>query len=194
MIGAGGGSNVTFDGYPTTVPGDSLLTTNSSGDLLRYDMKTKLAGYLLRADTASLSARIDASQKYSDTSTIDATRTWVRTGTATLSNKTINTSRYVPRADSISSSATPSINTDNIDYYEIKAQNTNVTSVTMTGTPTMGQSVCLCWTGTGPFTLTLGSAFEASSISLPTTVTTTKQCAVFIYNTITSKWRMAGLF
>jgi len=45
MVGAGGGGNITFDAYPTTVPGDSVLTTNSSGGLLRYDLKTKLAGY-----------------------------------------------------------------------------------------------------------------------------------------------------
>lgn len=51
MIGAGGGGNITFDAYPTTTPGDSVLTTNSSGGLLRYDLKGKLAIYLLKSDS-----------------------------------------------------------------------------------------------------------------------------------------------
>lgn len=52
-LGAGGGSNITFDGYPTTTPGDSVLTTNSSGALLRYDLKTKLSTYLQLSDTVN---------------------------------------------------------------------------------------------------------------------------------------------
>ena len=37
--GAGGGQNITFAGYPITNSGDSVLTTNSSGGLLLYDLK-----------------------------------------------------------------------------------------------------------------------------------------------------------
>lgn len=47
MVGAGGGGNITFDAYPTTVPGDSVLTTNSSGGVLRYD----LAGNYIKSTT-----------------------------------------------------------------------------------------------------------------------------------------------
>ena len=157
-------------------------------------LSTRINLKLNSSDTASLSTRVNLKQDISDTSSTDATRTWVRTTAFTMSNKTINTTRWVPRVDSATSNNTPSLNTDNLDYYEIKAQAANITGVTMTGTPTMGQAFCFCWTGTSSYTLTLGSSFEASSISLPTTITTTKQCAVFIYNTITLKWRMAGYF
>jgi len=51
MVGAGGGGNITFDAYPTTTTGDSLLGTNSSGGLIRYNMKAKLAEYVTYADT-----------------------------------------------------------------------------------------------------------------------------------------------
>lgn len=52
-LGVGGGSNITFDGYPTQTAGDSVLTTNSSGALLRYDLKTKLSTYLQLSDTVN---------------------------------------------------------------------------------------------------------------------------------------------
>ncbi len=70
VVGASG--SVLFDNYPIAVTGDSVLSTNSAGALQRYDLKTKLATYLLRSDTA----------------TFVATRSWVNgrgfgTGTVT---------------------------------------------------------------------------------------------------------------
>ena len=149
-----------------------------------------------RSDTSRLSmwTQINLRQLISDTSTWDVTRTYVQSGTFTMSNKTINTSRWVPGVDSISSSANPSINTDNVSYYEIKAQAANA-NVTTTGTPVMGQQLCVCWTGTGSHTMTFNTnSFENGAQALPTTITTTKQCAVFLYNTISLRWRFAGSF
>jgi len=54
MVGAGGGGNITFDAYPSYVLGDSVLGTNSSGGVVFFNLKTKLATYLLRSDTTSL--------------------------------------------------------------------------------------------------------------------------------------------
>ena len=48
--------NVRIDAYPITNTGDSVLSTNSSGILQRYDLKSKLAGYATTTalnDTAS---------------------------------------------------------------------------------------------------------------------------------------------
>jgi hypothetical protein len=70
MVGAGGGGNITFDDYPTTVVGDSVLSTNSSGGVLRYDMKGKLANYLLRSDTSTISNRINLKLNITDTANI----------------------------------------------------------------------------------------------------------------------------
>jgi hypothetical protein len=92
MVGAGGGGNVTFDSYPTTVAGDSVLTTNSSGGLLRFNLKNKLANYLLVSDTASLSNRINLKLNSADTASL-SNRINLKlnsSDTASLSNR-INT-------------------------------------------------------------------------------------------------------
>jgi hypothetical protein len=54
LIGSSG--SLLFDHYPTAVAGDSVLSTNSAGALQQYDLKTKLATYLLRSDTATFVA------------------------------------------------------------------------------------------------------------------------------------------
>jgi hypothetical protein len=70
MVGAGGGGNITFDDYPTSVTGDSVLSTNSSGGLVRYNLKDKLADYLLKADTSILFDSINLKLNIVDTSNI----------------------------------------------------------------------------------------------------------------------------
>jgi len=74
MIGAGGGGNITFDDYKTTTTGDSVLSTNSAGAIMQYNLKGKLANYAL---TSAVADSVIGRQKYSDTSTFDATRSWV---------------------------------------------------------------------------------------------------------------------
>lgn len=119
--------------------------------------------------------------------TSDATK---NSATATLTNK-----RVTPRTGTTTSSATPTINTDNIDFYSITAQSGNITSMTtnLSGTPTEGQTLWLAMTATsGTPTITWGSSFEASSLALPTGLTTTRQDFRFVWNTTTSKWRFIG--
>lgn len=65
---------VRMDAYPTTTIGDSVLSTNSNGFIQLYDLKSKFANY---ATTAALADSVSSRQKYSDTSTFDATRSWV---------------------------------------------------------------------------------------------------------------------
>ena len=110
--------------------------------------------------------------------------------TQTLTNK-----RVTPRVGSTTSSATPTINTDNVDIYKLTAQTVDITSFTtnLTGTPTDGQVVIIEITGTAARAITWGSSFEASTVALPTTTVTTNMLAVgFIYNSVTSKWRCMG--
>lgn len=117
--------------------------------------------------------------------TSDSTKNSV---SATLTNK-----RITVRTDTITSSATPTINTDNIDYYSITALSTNITSMTtnLSGTPTTGQTLWVAITDNGTArTITWGAKFEASTVALPVkTVISTRLDVAFIWNEVTSKWR-----
>lgn len=108
--------------------------------------------------------------------------------TSTLTNK-----RVTPRTGTTTSSATPSINSDNVDYYSITALTTAITGVTVTGTPTDGQKLWISITGTAARAITWGTNFEASTVALPTTtVSTNRLDCGFVWNTVSSKWRIVG--
>jgi len=112
------------------------------------------------------------------------------TSTTTFTNK-----RITARCDSTTSSATPSINTDNVDTYKLTAQALDITSFTtnLTGTPTDDQILHIVIIGTGARAITWGSKFESSTVTLPTTTVGTNRLDVyFIWNTATSKWRCGG--
>lgn len=109
------------------------------------------------------------------------------TDTQTLTNK-----RSTPRPGETTSSATPTINTDNYDFYHLTAQAVDITSFTtnLSGTPTTDQRLHIAITGTAARAITWGSSFEAGAVALPTTTTTTQRLDVlFIWNAVTSKWR-----
>jgi len=108
------------------------------------------------------------------------------TSTSTLTNK-----RITSRAGTVTSHATPTINTDNVDFFTITAQGEAITSMTtnLSGTPTIGQKLIICITGTAARAIAWGTSFEASTVALPTTTVTTAMLVVgFIWNSITSKW------
>jgi hypothetical protein len=121
--------------------------------------------------------------------TSDATK---NSATATLTNKRIN-----PRTGTVASSATPTINTDNVDFYSITALTVDITnmSTNLSGTPVDGQTLWIAITGTAARAITWGTSFESSgNVTLPTTtVTTTRLDVAFIWNTATSKWRCVGV-
>ena len=113
------------------------------------------------------------------------------TDTNTLTNK-----RITARSGTVASSATPTINTDNVDFFSITGQLVDITnmSTNLTGVPTEGQTLWIAITGTAARAITWGTSFEASTIALPTTTVTTARLDVaFIYNTVTSKWRCVGV-
>lgn len=122
------------------------------------------------------------------TITLQGTDTYVgRTTTDTLTNK-----RITSRVTSISSSATPTINTDNCDAVTITALATNITSMTtnLSGTPTNFQKLIIRIKDNATArTISWGSGFEAKGVDLPTTTVASKVLTVgFIYDTVTSKW------
>jgi hypothetical protein len=111
------------------------------------------------------------------------------------STNTLTNKRITPRTGTTTSSATPTINTDNVDFYSLTAQTTDITSFTtnLSGTPTDGQKLWISVTGTASRAITWGSSFEASTIALPTTTVSTNRLDVgFVWNPATSKWRCVG--
>jgi hypothetical protein len=112
-----------------------------------------------------------------------------RATTDTLTNK-----RITPRVTTTTSSATPSINTDTTDQYGLTALAVNITSVTVTGTPTNGQKLWIYIVGTAARTIAWGASFESSTVTLPTTTVTTNRLDVgFVWNAATSKWRCVAV-
>lgn len=106
--------------------------------------------------------------------------------------KILTNKRITKRTGTTTSSATPTINTDNVDFYSLTAQTEAITSFTtnLSGTPTENQTLWIAITGTAARAITWGASFEASTIALPTTTVTTARLDVgFVWNSVTSKWR-----
>jgi hypothetical protein len=98
----------------------------------------------------------------------------------------------LPRSDSTTSSATPTINTDSVDVYGLTAQAVNITSFTtnLSGSPVNGQRLWLYVVSTQSITIAWGISFEDGPIPLPTTITGAKRLDVgLVWNSATSKWR-----
>ena len=121
----------------------------------------------------------------------DASTTLVGTDvTQTLTNK-----RITPRVSTTTSSATPTINTDNVDIYGLTAQTADITSFTtnLSGTPTNGQKLWIYVVGTATRAITWGSSFEAGAVALPITTSGTDRLdVIFVWNAVSLKWRCMG--
>lgn len=104
-----------------------------------------------------------------------------RATTDTLTNK-----RVTKRVTSITSSATPTINTDNCDCVDITALAAAITSMTtnLSGTPTNFQSLIFRIKDNGTArAITWGASFSANGVALPTTTVISKLLTVgFIWN------------
>lgn len=108
------------------------------------------------------------------------------------STNTLTNKRITPRVSSETSSATPTINTDNVDAHSITALAADITSMTtnLSGTPTNFQKLIIRIKDNGTArAITWGASFEAKGVALPTTTVKSKVLTVgFIYDTVTSKW------
>lgn len=114
--------------------------------------------------------------------------------TATSTN-TISNKRIAYRVVTISSSATPTINTDITDIFRITAQAVNITSFTtnLSGTPTEGDLLQILITGTAARTITWGTSFASSTVQLPTTTVSTNTLRVTLqWDSNVSKWVCVG--
>ena len=112
------------------------------------------------------------------------------------STNTFTNKELTRRVGTTTSSATPTINSDNVDVYSITAQAVDITSFTtnLTGTPTHGRPLIVEITGTAARAITWGLSFEASTVALPTTTATTAMLTVgFRWNSATSKFRVIAV-
>ena len=100
----------------------------------------------------------------------------------------------IPRVTTITSSATPSINIDTHDVLGITALAEDITSITVSGSPSDGQKLLIYIIGTATRAISLGASFEASTVALPTTTVNTNRLDMgFIYNSGgVNKWRCIG--
>lgn len=112
--------------------------------------------------------------------------------TQTLTNKTIT-----PRVGTTTSSATPSINTDNVDIYTITALAAAITSMTtnLTGTPVDGQRLLIRIKDNGTSrAITWGSSFVSSGVAtlLANTAVSKTHLISLIYDSAAAKWVCAA--
>jgi hypothetical protein len=136
------------------------------------------------ADLATAQTLTNKTITYADNTLTNVVGT---TATQTLTNK-----RVTPRVSTEASSATPTINTDNVDMHTITALGTAVTSFTtnLSGTPTNGQKLIIRILDDGTArAITWGTSFASRGADLPTTTTASKYLYVgLIYNSTASKW------
>lgn len=167
----------------TSVHIASAITNTPSGSIAATNVQTAIDE--LATEKANL-----ASPAFTTAITLDGVAVPTISSTNTFTNK-----RITARVGSTTSSATPTINTDNSDIYRLTAQAVDITSFTtnLTGTPSHGDSLLVEITGTATRAITWGASFEASTVALPTTTVTTAMLSVaFLWNSATSKWRCVG--
>lgn len=125
---------------------------------------------------------------------------WPQQVTAS-STTTFTNKRWTARVGSTTSSATPTINTDNVDIYKLTAQTVDVNtfSTNLSGSPADGDILELQVTGTAARALAWGSSFVSTTVTLPTTtVSTTTLTIILQYYTTSSygnnKWHCVNYY
>lgn len=110
----------------------------------------------------------------------------------TNAGRVTTTGGVAQRVLTITSSATPTINTNLYDAVTITALATAITSMTtnLTGTPSNFDRLTFRIKDDGTArAITWGASFEAKGVALPTTTVISKVLTVgFIYDSVTSKW------
>jgi hypothetical protein len=187
------GQNSTYIGYYTYGSGNGITIIGSEA-------------YSGGGDTAQNSTYIGYGSGGSGSNeiAIGANATGRGNNTTTIGNSSTNdtyfygktSARFVPRVSTTTSSATPTINTDNTDQFGLTAQAVDITSFTtnLSGTPVNGQKLWIYIVGTAARAITWGASFESSTVTLPTTTVTTNRLDVgFVWNAATSKWRCVAV-
>lgn len=160
--------------------GDATITQSGNtitvGGITAFDTGTSTA---LTTGTIELGAASDTTISRSSAGVIAVEGVVIPSisSTNTLTNK-----RITKRTGTTTSSATPTINTDNVDEYYITAQTVDITSMStnLSGTPTLGQMLFISIIGTAARAITWGASFGNGPVALPTTTVTTTELSVLL--------------
>lgn len=96
----------------------------------------------------------------------------------TDSVQTLTHKRILPRTVSYTSNNVPTFQADTTDLINITALTVAIDSIVVTGTPVIGETLTFMIKGTATRAITWGSAFAASSITLPTTTNGTARIKI----------------
>lgn len=155
----------------------------ADGGTLLSALATLASPALTGSPTTPTQTAGDNSTKVASTAYADA----LAAATLKLTNK-----RLKSRVTTITSSATPTVNTDSTDMVSITALAAAITSMTsgLTGTPDDGDALLFRIKDNGTArAITWGALFEAVGVALPTTTVISKRLTVgFIWDAVTSKW------
>lgn len=179
---------------PMTTLGDIIYEDSTPTAVRLAGNTTSTKKFLRQTGTGSISA-VPAWDTLVAGDIPDISATYLTpSNTATVTNKR-NTKRSTTTA---APGATPSINTDNVDYVEYTGMNAAITSLTggLSGTPARGDTLWMSFTDDGTARgITFGSSFESSgNVTLPaTTVISTRLDVLFAWNVATSKWRCVSV-
>lgn len=106
--------------------------------------------------------------------------------------RSLSASNSLPRIATTASSATPAINTDTCDQFEITALAAAITSMTsgLTGTPVDGQQLLIRIHGAAAEAITWGTSFVSSGVAtlLATTVAGKTHMIGLMYDSVAAKW------
>ncbi len=182
----------TFTGNPAA-PTPSANDNDTSIATTAF-VQTELADYATLASPTLTGNPLAPTPSANDNDTSIATTAYVQTELTAYASDTVTETnkRITPRVTSETSSATPTINTDNSDMHSITALAAAITSFTtnLTGTPTNGQKLIVRVKddGTGR-AITWGASFVAYGVALPTTTVASKVLTVgFIWDSVSSKF------
>jgi hypothetical protein len=152
----------------------NLAVTNAMIAATTIDLTTKVTGVLPIANGGTGS------------STLAGASIPTYTSTNTFTNK-----RWTARVGSTTSSATPTINTDNVDIYKITALSTAITSMSssLSGTPVDGDLLEIQFTDNGTARgIIWGASYVSSTVTLPTTTVISTTLTVILQYYTTSSY------
>jgi len=176
---------------------NGLLNKSQSNSGLMFSLADTNALYLRAKSTIWWQITRSSGMEVNRATKFDSTVTIY--GTTTLGEKTflkadttgVLYGRIVPRWFTVVNTATPSVNTDKYDCYEITALTTDITNFTATGTPTNFQKlyVRIIPDATAHAITWDATKFSSGIVTLPATTVASKTLSVFfIYDSNISRW------
>jgi hypothetical protein len=189
MGGPGGTAGVSGSGGPPSSGGGP---STPAGMVVLVMAGAVSAGLVLWVSTPNSNAAFT----FGTTAIKFSLLTVTTSNTVTMTNK-----RNTERVGTATSSATPSINTDNFDVFKLTAQAAAITGWSLTGTPNDRDELTLCITDNGTSqpiggwsTFGTNGAIACGATSLPNYTPTGKKMTMkFVYDADPSKWVLMAL-